>query len=161
EVVEDAAALLVDETFAAYRNRRHLAGARGQAVAHQFIGGVLASAGDEPALEAILADDERLVGGTRPLAPNAAQPRDDLDGVSLAQQARSMIARRHEFAVDLNGDGAPLHAELFQQGRHGKRRRHGARLAVHREIEHGPLSVVLCPLRGAESLPRSLYNDVN
>ena len=52
EVVEDVAAFLVDQPFAAHGHRRHLAAAGGQAVAHQVVAGVLAGAGDEPAVEA-------------------------------------------------------------------------------------------------------------
>ena len=52
EVIENVAAFLVDQPFAADGHGGHLAAAGGQAVAHQVVAGVLAGAGDEPAAKA-------------------------------------------------------------------------------------------------------------
>src|SRR5262249_22776889 len=59
---EIVASLLVDRAPASNRHGRDLAAAGLEAVTHQLIAGVLAGAGNEPALKPELADYERLIG---------------------------------------------------------------------------------------------------
>src|SRR5439155_3046734 len=85
EKVEDVASLFIDETLAADRDGGDLAGARGQAIAHQVIAGVLPGTGDEPALEGELADDERFVGGRSRGRGAAADEGDDFDVIAVGK----------------------------------------------------------------------------
>ena len=93
EIIEDVAALFVDQPFAADGHRRHLAAAGGKAVAHQLVAGVLAGAGDEPAAEAKLADRPAACRPAERLRSTAADERDDLDRVAWLQGVRQHVGR--------------------------------------------------------------------
>ena len=60
-----------------------------------------------------LADLERLVG--RRLRRAAADERDDLDTVAIREQVLGMADHRHHDFVDLDGDAAPVVAQLAQE----------------------------------------------
>src|SRR5579884_3454862 len=135
EIIENVAALLVHQAFAAHGHRRYFAAAGRQAVAHQLITCVLAGAGDEPAAEGKLADDQRLILRLS-LRLTAADQRNNLDAILCRQRLFAVPRRRHDFAIDLDRDPTAVVAQTFEQLGDRQRFRQAARFAVDRTSKH-------------------------
>src|SRR5262249_48046518 len=112
--IEDIAAFLVHQPFAADSDGRHFATAGFQAVAHERIAGILAGTGNEPAREAKLADDKRLIG-RRPVHRASANQGNDFYRVPLTQALAAMAWSGYDLPVDLDGHAAVIVAQLLQE----------------------------------------------
>ena len=136
QVVENAAALLIDQAFAADCHRGHFAAGRRQAVLHQLERSIFAGAGDEPALELKRADDQWRLGGRGRIAGAAAHERDDLDGVVIAQQLIGVTGQRNHFAVDFHRNAPAIEAQAIQHLSDGNAFGKRLTFAIHRDIRH-------------------------
>ena len=132
EVIEDVAALLVDQPLAADGDGGHLAAAGRQAVAHQLELAYLPVPVKSRLRNDELADRQRLVVGAagRP----AADQGDDLERVARRERCLGVPGPGHQVLVDLDGDVFRLEPEVPQQFGDGQRPGHLAPLAVDGDL---------------------------